>query len=344
MPSRPARIAAFAGLGLLGLAALALGAAVAKRSALAEWFAVRELAARGVEARLRVVRLDLRGAELADVQLGVPAAPDLALESASMSWSVAGLRAGRLDRVALRGLRLRARIDDSGAHLGALDGLLASGASEAGAPLSLPFLEAELADAELSIDSPQGALQLRAEGNATPEGDLVRATFTLHGESSQGVLDFGGGGTVELASQEIGAAGALAGVTPWGHVEGNVRALGTLAAIPAGWFFGATGVAAAFLAATVAGTFFPIFAAYARRHSLAPGPLFAAIWLRSLVSGCVAATVSAALIARGWTGAASLGAAALGGVAGLLVAASFAAWRGRACSGDRLARRLWAGL
>ena len=215
----------------MGLAALALGAALAKRSALAEWLAEREFAARGVEARLRVVRLDLRGAELANVQLGVPAAPDLVLESASMSWSVAGLRAGRLDRVALRGLRLRARIDDSGAHLGALDALLASGASEAGAPLSLPFLEAELADAELSIDSPQGALRLRAEGNATPEGDLVRATFTLHGESSQGVLDFGGGGTVELASQEIGAAGALAGVTPWGHVEGNVRALGTLAAL-----------------------------------------------------------------------------------------------------------------
>ncbi len=125
---------------------------------------------------------------------------------------------------------------------------------------------------------------------------------------------------------------------------GRELALGTLAAIPAGWFFGANGVAAAFLASTVAGTFFPIFAAYARRHSLSPAPLFAAIWLRSLVSGCVAAGVSAVLIARGWTGAASVGAATVGGLAGLVVAMSFAAWRGRTLPGEGMAQRLWAGL
>ncbi len=204
-----------------------------KRAALAEWIALRELAVRGVPAQLRVVRLDLRGAEIADVRLGAPAAPDLALAHASFAWSFAGLRAGRLDRVELRGLRGRARIDDAGVHLGALDAWFAQDAASDGAPLTLPFLEATLTDAEATIDSPQGTLHVRAEGSAAPEGELVRATFTLHGDSPQGALDLGGGGTVGLISQEIAAVGALAGVTPWGRVEGNLRVLGTLAALRA---------------------------------------------------------------------------------------------------------------
>lgn len=209
--------------------AIGAGVAIAQRCALAEWLALRELAARGVPAQLRVVRLDLRGAEIASVKLGAAAAPDLALERALLAWSYAGLRAGRLDRVELRGVRLRARIDAAGLHLGALDALLASDASASSAPLALPFAEAVLADASAVIDSPQGALTLRAEGNATPEGELVRATFSLHGESTQGALDFGGGGTIGLASQELAAAGALGGVTPWGSASGQLRVLGTFA-------------------------------------------------------------------------------------------------------------------
>ncbi len=229
MASRRARTLAFALFGLLATLALAAGVAWAKRTALAEWLALRELSARGVPAQLRIVRLDLRGAEIAGVKLGAQAAPDFAAERIALAWSYAGLRARRLDRVEVRGVRLRAHLDEAGVHLGALDALLAGDASASSATLALPFAEAVLADASAVIDSPQGALRLRAEGNAMPEGDLVRATFSLHGESPQGALDFGGGGTLGLASQEIAAAGALRGVTPWGSAEGQVRVLGTFA-------------------------------------------------------------------------------------------------------------------
>jgi hypothetical protein len=227
---RGARIAALSALGLA--LALALGGALAwwKRCELVEWLARRELAARGAPAELRVLRIDLRGAEIADLRLG--AAPDLALERVALTWSREGLRAGRLDRVSLHGVRLRARIDEGGARLGSLDALLASlPAGDASAPLALPFLEAALTDAEATLDSPQGVLRVRAEGHAQPEGDVLRATLALHGESPQGAIDFGGGATYGLASQEIAASGALGGVTPWGSANGFVRAFGTFSAM-----------------------------------------------------------------------------------------------------------------
>jgi hypothetical protein len=234
VPSRRARIAAFAGLGASAALASTAGLAWWQRCAVAEWLAVRELRARGVAAELRVSRLDLRGAEIADVRLGAAEAPDLALAHASASWSWEGLRAGRLEGVALRGLRVRARVDEAGVHLGALDALLASGEPDAvGAPLALPFLEASLEDAQATLESPQGALRLTASGSARPEGELVRAELVLHGESPQGALDFGGGATLQRDTQEVAAIGTLAGVTPWGSAEGLLRAQGTLAALRA---------------------------------------------------------------------------------------------------------------
>jgi len=226
-----ARAAAFIALALSGALVLALAIALWQRIPLVEWIARRELLARGVPSELRVVELSLRGAELADVKLGDPAAPDLALAHATLAWSWDGVRAGRLDRVALRGLRLHARAEGTGISFGALDALRGAEPDAEAEPLTLPFLEAELADAEAVVDSEQGALRLRAHGSARPEGELVRASFELHGESPQGALDFGGGGTLGLVSQEIAAAGAIEGVTPWGRVSGNVRLLGTLATL-----------------------------------------------------------------------------------------------------------------
>ncbi|HEU4431368.1 MAG TPA: YdbH domain-containing protein [Myxococcota bacterium] len=225
-----ARSVALLSLAALVTIGLALAALYWQRIALARWLALRELRTRGVPAELRVAQLDLRGAELAEVKLGDPNLPDLALARATLRWSFAGLRAGRLDRIELHGLRLRASLGEDGLSLGSLDALLEAPAGD-GEPLTLPFLEAELADAQALIDSQQGALHLQAEGGAQPEGSLVRASFSLRGESPQGALDFGGGGTVDLATQEIAAAGALRGITPWGSVSGDVRALGSLAAL-----------------------------------------------------------------------------------------------------------------
>jgi hypothetical protein len=139
------------------------------------------------------------------------------------------LREQRLDRIAVSGVRVRARLDESGLRLGALEWLL-GGDSESNEPFALPFAEAHLEDVEATLDSPQGALALRVAGDAVPEGEALRATLALHGESAAGELDFGGGATVGLASQELAAAGSLRGITPWGSAEGNLRVLGSFAA------------------------------------------------------------------------------------------------------------------
>ncbi len=125
---------------------------------------------------------------------------------------------------------------------------------------------------------------------------------------------------------------------------GTELALGTVGGLIAGWWFGAAGVAAAFLAATGAGTFFPIFAAYARRHHLATGPIFCGIWIRSLVAGGLSFGCAHALVIHGWQGPASLAAAGAGGGAGLLLAAAFAWWQGRTQLHLPPLARLWSGL
>jgi hypothetical protein len=214
------------------LAALVVAAGVAvalawtQRLALAEWIAVRALAARGARAELRVVRLDRDGLGFDDLRVGAPDAPDLTIAHATLAWSWAGLRAGRVERIDVTGVRLRARVGEGGVSLGSLDPLLSGGGGGAAA---LPFLEARFSDLEARIDSAQGPLVVRAEGRAVPEGDLVRVEGTAHGESQQGTLDAGGGATFGLVSEEIAGAAALRGITPWGAVEANLVLAGTRA-------------------------------------------------------------------------------------------------------------------
>src|SRR5262245_40656297 len=93
---------------LLLLAALAGLAALAavQRAALAAKLAQHLLARRGVEASFAVSRLGWGGALLEDLRAGAPDEPPLTARRVELSWSLAGLRAGRLDRITAEGVRV----------------------------------------------------------------------------------------------------------------------------------------------------------------------------------------------------------------------------------------------
>ncbi len=72
--------------------------------------------------------------------------------------------------------------------------------------------------------------------------------------------------------------------------------------VPLGLGFGARGVALAFLLATGAGTFTPIFWRWARIRGVAPGGWFAATWLRGLLAAGIAVGVTWTILAAGVSG------------------------------------------
>ena len=161
------------------LVALALGLAWVARHALSERLLLQQLARRGATpAALRVTRLDPRGIEVADLRLGTPDAPDLSLAHLRASWSLASLRARRLDALELSGLRLRGAQDEGGLHFGAAEGLWQSrGESESAGPALLPTRELEVRDATLALETPRGPATVELAGRlrAEPDGALEGA-------------------------------------------------------------------------------------------------------------------------------------------------------------------------
>jgi hypothetical protein len=170
---RRRRIArALAGALLVGAVALALG--VATRRELAERWLLGELAQRGaVPAELHVTRLGPGGLALEGVAIGSPDAPDLTLAALDASWSLAGLRARRLDALALSGLHLRGAQRDGGLDFGAAAALW-RGRDGDGAPPVLPARRIALRDVSLELATPQGVASgtLAGELGAGPDGSL----------------------------------------------------------------------------------------------------------------------------------------------------------------------------
>ncbi len=111
-----------------------------------------------------------------------------------------------------------------------------------------------------------------------------------------------------------------------------------------GWFWGSAGVAGGFLGSTVLGTFYPLFAAYARSQGVrAVGLWFGQIWARAAFAG------AASLLAASWVlsmrpeGPQTLWAAVAAGLGGVAAAAFWAGLRSLAATGP-WGRRLWRAL
>ncbi len=171
---------------------MALGGAHAGRRGIAERVLIGALEARGVApVELRVVEVDLRGLALADV-----VAPGLAIALLDATWSLAGLRERRLDRLSVTGLRMQ----------------VAGGTS--GAPLSMPARELELRDALLSFTTQDGVGSCALEGRvAAPADGSIAGDVALRLEHPLARAE----GTVVLS----GTLDALAGELALHHRDGR---------------------------------------------------------------------------------------------------------------------------
>jgi O-antigen/teichoic acid export membrane protein len=125
---------------------------------------------------------------------------------------------------------------------------------------------------------------------------------------------------------------------------GRELAIGTFGGLLFGWTYGAAGVAGAFLAATFAGTAYPIFAAYARQHQLGAGRFLLSLWVRSLLAALCSGGISYGLVRAGWGGIWTMAAALIGGLAAMTVGIGVGSWRTRGSPHSSLPVRIWGGL
>lgn len=184
---------------VLLLAGAAVAFAVIERSAIAEWWLLGQIAARGTQpASLRVTRIDTRGIEIEDLRLGTADAPDLAVAKVEADWSRAAFEAGRFDALRLSGLRLHAALQGDAITAGALDPLWKREGEASAAPLLLPAREISIDGATLHIDTPQGV------ASGTLGGSLRAVEGGMDGAFS---LDVAGAGL--RAKGRLAIAGAL---------------------------------------------------------------------------------------------------------------------------------------
>lgn len=135
------------------------GAWVGRRGIATEWVN-GELARRQVPARYEITQFGLRTQRLERVVIGDPARPDLTADWVELDTKVSlsgaqvtGIRAGRV--------RVRGRLSEGRLTLGALDRLLPAGTGQAA---RLPAYGLDIADGQLSLSTPAGAVEVRLAG------------------------------------------------------------------------------------------------------------------------------------------------------------------------------------
>ena len=141
----------------LGLAALIAAAVVVVLPGVVERLVLAELAAAGIEeAELSVRDVGWASARISDVRIG--GGGDLTIDEIAIAYTIPDLLAGRLRRVAISGLGLRASASGEGVSLGALDALLGSLRQGSSGPPLIPVERVELRDTRLELATPVGAV------------------------------------------------------------------------------------------------------------------------------------------------------------------------------------------
>lgn len=165
------------------LAALVAGGAVLAaggglwlaRERIADGLIARELASLGLPATYRIVSIGPRSEVLGNIVVGDPRHPDLVIEQAQVDlgwgWSGAGF-GPRIGQVRLVRPRLYGQMRDGRLSLGALDRLLYGG-TPSKEPFRLPDWRLSLVDARGLVDSPQGRLAFKAEGEGALRGGFA---------------------------------------------------------------------------------------------------------------------------------------------------------------------------
>ena len=159
---------------LAGLILVGLLVAWAMRFRVATGIVDRKLAAAHVPASYRLTRIGPFRERMENVRIGNPAAPDLVARRIDVElgygWSGPAIRAIRVE-----GVRLRARLDQSGLSLGAIDRLMPKGR---GGQAKLPDLLVSLRDVQLALATPNGAIRAAIKGAGNPQVDF-KGTATI---------------------------------------------------------------------------------------------------------------------------------------------------------------------
>jgi hypothetical protein len=172
----------------------------------------RQLATANVPASYRVTKVGPLLERMEDVRIGDLAHPDLVAKRIDVTigygWTGPVVRG-----VAVDGVRLAARLDGDGLHLGAIDRLL----PKSGGKIELPDLDMDLHDVVLALATPNGALRVGLAGRGNP---VRRFAGTAAVDAAM----------LRLASCALSRVDADLAVTAEAgrpHVEGPVRIMGT---------------------------------------------------------------------------------------------------------------------
>ncbi len=153
----------------LGVALLVVAVALAglwlARKPIARGFVDRTFAAAKVPARYTIEELAVGHQRLTDVVVGDPRRPDLVADWVELTTSV-GVNGVTLVGVSAGNVRARGRIVDGVLSLGSLDRLMPKSRDAFG----LPAIALNLGDGRLRLDTPQGAIGIKASGRGRLDG------------------------------------------------------------------------------------------------------------------------------------------------------------------------------
>lgn len=192
-------VLAFAAVVVIGAAAMA----VVYRAAAFETLLTAALRAKGVPApRLTVSTVGWRAIGLADVSLG--RAGEVTARRARLDYTLSGLLAGRLERVAVDGLTVALDLTGDAPLLGSLQPLLSDGTGGGGNTAPLPPLA--LTDVRLDAQTSAGVVRASGDGQiqVTGEGDR-EADVTLREIAVGGKAVASGRLSVRLAAARADA-------------------------------------------------------------------------------------------------------------------------------------------
>lgn len=147
-------------LTLLLLVVIVIATAWLQRRTIARDFIDRELSRRGVAATYELTQLSPWRQRLTKVVIGDPARPDLTADWVEVRTALAPWRA-QVIAVRAGQLRLRGRMVGGRVLLGDIDRLMPP---PSGKPFSLPALIVDVADAQVSLETPAGDMRLAIAG------------------------------------------------------------------------------------------------------------------------------------------------------------------------------------
>lgn len=185
----PARIGVGA-LGVVLVAAAAVGLAYGLRRSVVAALSHQWLAARGLDAAISIQRLDTHGFR-GKVRLGPAADPDLSVEDLTVDYTLASPWDPKplsltVQRVRLVHPMIRARIDKRGLSLGGLDRLVLSARGRPGGQ-AVPTPRIDMVGGEIRLATPAGAFQIHADGGLDPgKGAQLTATIAPTALSGSG--------------------------------------------------------------------------------------------------------------------------------------------------------------